>query len=422
MKKQLIFILIFFISLNICSQISFEKGYYIDNDDSLIECYIKNKDWSINPTEFLAKHSIDSEPTTLNIHTVKEFGIYNESKYIRSTINIDKSSHAEDNFSTKREPIYEEETLFLKVILEGRANLYYYKGSDYYRYFYSIDSSKIVQLIYKPYKVPMTSNSLSSYGDRGVTVSSHINKNEDYKNQLLIDLTCQNISSARIQKTHYYRRDLMKIFNLYNQCNDENYKEVEVRKNPIHITLRPGRNKSSIYIVNAVYSVEDDAYYKYTYSFENEINYSIGIEAEFILPGNKQKWSVIVEPTYQSLVLENGFYSYIYSGYSAKLEYKSIEMPIGFRHYFYLSPKSKIFINAVYLLDLGHYTITENDLNTSTKIKSYLNNFAFGFGYKYNDRLGIELRFKSKNSTWDVNPDWVFKHKSVSLMLGYTIF
>lgn len=52
MKKRILFLLITILSLNCYSQISFQKGYYIDNTNQKINCLIKNIDWKNNPTEF----------------------------------------------------------------------------------------------------------------------------------------------------------------------------------------------------------------------------------------------------------------------------------------------------------------------------------------------------------------------------------
>src|SRR5690606_21684320 len=91
MKNQLLLILITILSFNCYSQISFEKGYYIDNNDQRINCLIKNVDWKDNPTEFEYKLSENSAPEKASIKLVKEFGVDNISRYIRTTVNIDKS-------------------------------------------------------------------------------------------------------------------------------------------------------------------------------------------------------------------------------------------------------------------------------------------------------------------------------------------
>ena len=92
MKKRILFLLAAILSLNCYSQISFEKGYYIDNTNQKINCLIKNIDWKNNPTEFEYKLSKNSESKKTTIKTIKEFGIDNISKYIRRTVSIDRSS------------------------------------------------------------------------------------------------------------------------------------------------------------------------------------------------------------------------------------------------------------------------------------------------------------------------------------------
>ena len=70
------------LSFNSYSQISFEKGYYIDNDNKKINCLIKNIDWMNNPTEFEYKLPENDNSKRITIRSVKEFGVYNSSKYI----------------------------------------------------------------------------------------------------------------------------------------------------------------------------------------------------------------------------------------------------------------------------------------------------------------------------------------------------
>ena len=82
MKKQLLFLLITILSFNCYSQISFEKGYYIDNSNQKTNCLIKNIDWKNNPTQFEYKLSENSESKKKTIESIKEFGINNISKYI----------------------------------------------------------------------------------------------------------------------------------------------------------------------------------------------------------------------------------------------------------------------------------------------------------------------------------------------------
>ena len=187
MKKQFLFILITILSFNGYSQISFEKGYYIDNTNQKTNCLIKNVDWKNNPTEFEYKLSENSESKKTTIKSIKEFGIDNITKYIRSTVNIDRSSENTNNLSNHKNPIFQREELFLKVLIEGKANLYQYTDSNLKRYFYNKENSNIEQLIFKSYK----------------TTENNIGKNNRFRQQLWVDLKCPNFKTSKIENVKY---------------------------------------------------------------------------------------------------------------------------------------------------------------------------------------------------------------------------
>lgn len=92
MNKAIIIFLTVTLTLNSYSQNSFEKGYYIDNANQKVEGLIKNRDWLNNPSKFKFKLSENSQQITLTIRSVKEFGILNKLKYIKQTVQIDRSS------------------------------------------------------------------------------------------------------------------------------------------------------------------------------------------------------------------------------------------------------------------------------------------------------------------------------------------
>ena len=151
MKKKLLLALTVIFAINSYSQISFESGYFINNSNQKTECFIKNIDWANNPTEFEYKLTEKSEKKKATIKTVKEFSIYDTSKYVRATINIDISRNSNDELSTTKKAIFKEEELFLKVLIEGKASLYLYKYSNLTKFFFSKDGSKTEQLIFKKY-------------------------------------------------------------------------------------------------------------------------------------------------------------------------------------------------------------------------------------------------------------------------------
>ena len=204
MKKLPLLILITLFSFSCYSQIIFENGYFIDNQNQIIECLIKNEDWAINPNEIKYKLSEEAEQKTLTIKSIKEFGIYGVSKYIRCIVDIDRSSQVLSKITFDKYPKFMEEELFLKILVEGKATLYLYEDGNYKKFFFNKDNSKIKQLIFKNYKIS----------------TFDISQNNTFKQQLWINLTCQDIKMDDIKTINYKQNELVNLFERYNQCLD----------------------------------------------------------------------------------------------------------------------------------------------------------------------------------------------------------
>ena len=126
MKKHLLLALL--LSSSMYGQISFDQGYIIDNTNQKTNCLIKNLDWKNNPNEIEYKLFENTKPVKVAVQSIKEFGIDNVSKYISCNVNIDRSSEITNKLSRNKEPNFKKEVLFLKVLIEGNANLYVYEN------------------------------------------------------------------------------------------------------------------------------------------------------------------------------------------------------------------------------------------------------------------------------------------------------
>ncbi len=405
--KKLCCLLITIFTINCYSQINFEKGYYVNNTDQKIECLIKNVDWRNNPTNFDYKTSENSEVKNANITDVKEFGIYNISKFIRTTVKIDRSSESVNALSKERGPIFMEEQLFLKLLNEGKANLYLYKDVGLSRYFYNQENSNIEQLVYKKYE----------------TTEGKLGINNYYKQQLLKELKCSSITLKKIENLLYKRNNLTKLFKDYNICNGsdtKNYSEIE-KKDLFNLTIRPRlTHNSSVSIFNSLFSSRDIDLGKKT-------QFGFGIEVEFILPFNKNKWAVIIEPTYQGYKSSRTIDAINISGGKliTDVTYSSVEVPVGLRHYFFINNDSKIFMNVSYTLDLVLNSSIEFKRIDDSIFNSYeakpKNFLTFGVGFKYNDRYSLELRYQTNRDILSSN-DLDSSYKTLSFIIGYSIF
>ncbi|MBP9793144.1 MAG: tRNA modification GTPase [Flavobacterium sp.] len=407
MKKQLLFLLTAILSSSCYSQIAFEKGYYIDNTNQKTNCLIKNIDWKNNPTEFEYKISENSESKKTTIKSIKEFGIDNISKYIRTTVNIDRSSENINSLSNDKNPIFQEEELFLKVLVEGKSNLYEYVDGNLRRYFYNKENSNIEQLIFKSY----------------LTSENDIGKNNRFRQQLWVDLKCPSFKNSEIENLKYKKNDLVRFFTEYSECYDKkliNFAPKQ-KRDLFNLTIRPRVNSSSLSIQNAGSNSRNIA-------FDNKIGLGFGLEAEFILPFNKNKWAITIEPTYQRFKSEKNTNVDDVSGGAliANVDYSSIEIPVGLRHYFFLNNNSKFFINACYIFDSSlksSIDFTRNDgSNLNSLVIETRNNLAMGIGYKQNDRYSLEIRYQTKREILGNYPFWSSEYKTLSILFGYSLF
>lgn len=407
MKKRILFLLITILTLNCYAQTSFEKGYYIDNTNQKINCLIKNIDWKNNPTEFEYKLTENSESKKTTIKTIKEFGIDNISKYIRSTVNIDRSSENINNLSNDKNPIFKEEELFLKVLVEGKATLYQYVDSNLKRYFYNKENSIIEQLIFKSY----------------ITTENKVGKNNRFRQQLFVDLTCPNFKTSNIENVEYKKNSLVRFFTEYSKCHNNELINFEPKQKSdlFNLTIRPRINSSSLTIQNSILNSRNT-------DFENKIGFGFGLEAEFILPFNKNKWAIAIETTYQSFKSEKTTNVNNVSGgvLIANVDYSSIEVPVGLRHYFFLNNNSKIFINASYIFDLSSKSsieFTRNDgSNLSTLPIKTQQNLGFGIGYKQKDKYSLEMRYQTAREVLSDYIYWGSEYKTLSIIFGYSLF
>jgi hypothetical protein len=412
MKKKLLILIISILCFKGYSQISFEKGYIINDSDQKIECLIKNSDWLFNPTYIEYKLSEGSEPITADVKTIKEFNIYNASKFVRKTVKVDVSKENISNLSTNKYPEFVEQTLFLKVLIEGISNLYQYESKSMSRFFYNKNNSEQVeQLVYKSYFIN----------------NNDVATNNQFKQQLWMDLKCKTIEMNTIEKLEYTKSSLMNFFKKYYECtntdfvNSEEIKEKGKKKDLFNLTIRPRINNSSVSVQNVfVKSSKVD--------FNNELNFGVGVEAEFLFPFNKNKWAFVIEPTYQSVSSAKETYSDYVGGTKVivNLDYSSIEIPLSLRHYLFFNKNSKLFINASYVLDFSFnssilITRSDNFIYENLEIQSK-SNIALGLGYKFKDKYSMEMRYQSQRELLPINTIWDSGHNALSIIIGYTIF
>ncbi|WP_282124072.1 tRNA modification GTPase [Algibacter mikhailovii] len=395
------------LGLNGFAQISFVEGYYINNFDVRTDCLIKNVDWLNNPTEFQYKVSENSDEKTLTINSVKEFGIFNISKYVRHKVDIDRSSAVVNEIDHNKKPVFNKEQLFLKLLIEGKANLYLYENRGLRRYFFSQDLMEVKQLIFKNYLL-----------DNG-----QIAQNNEFRRQLWNTLKCESISMNQLGKLNYKQSDLTKFFISYHECSNSeftNYQKKQ-KKDLFNLTLRPGIRSSSL---------ELDGPIREPFDFDEGLtSFRFGLEAEFILGFNNNKWAILLEPTYQHFESEATTIANRTTGEEsiANVNHESIQVNSGLRYYIFLNKDLKLFANVLGVIDINldssiEVTRKRDGDNTFTSEIQNGVGAALGIGCKYKEKYNLELRHVANRNLLNTEGSWGTKFSSIALILGYSLF
>ncbi len=394
-------------TLNLYSQIRFEEGYFIDNNGNRTECQIKNVDWDDNPNGFDYRLNESGNVNQMEISSIKEFGIYQDSKYVKAKVNIDKSSDNLSDLGYQRKPVMVEEELLLEALVEGKANLFVYKSGNMTRFFYQKGGMPIEQLIYKRYKAS----------------NNQVAVNNTYQQQLINDMPCPGQKQINALGLRYRKNDLIRYFKDYSSCHDIQAASFQPdnQRDVFHLSLRPRLNHTSLSIENSIRSFLDR-------DFGNQWTGGLGLELEFVLPFNKNKWTVLVEPTYQYFKSEETADAPNVSGgtLTAEVDYKSIEIPVGVRHYFFLSDQATIFANLSYVADVPlnssvNFVRAEGTSFENMEIGS-TDNIAIGVGFKYNLKYSLEVRYQSRRDILRGAPNAQADYRTVALIVGYRLF
>lgn len=376
MRKLALVLCFMLSSMIVLGQIKFEKGYLIGQDGIKTECLIKNTDWAYNPAKIKYQLPGNQEIKEGDPLQIKEFGIETELgwvQYVGATVQVDVLRDVDGS----AEPRWSTRTLFLKTIRDGKASLYSYEEGGLPVYFYAVDSVTPKQLFYKEFR------------SRGENRLMH---NNTFRGQLWADVKCKSTNFDGLQKLRYTRGDLEKYIDAYNECEGIT-KAGLVKKDKreiLHVYIQGGMSYGNL--------SSTMVYQPYDHTIKGVSGYKFGVAAELVLPFNKGKWGILVEPSYDHIAgsaandKPGGFIYYD----QVKMFRDVIEIPLGVRYYFSKSKMFNYYLSAYYALALNikDSRVDYYRFNYIT-IRSWLNYFhgvAIGPGMNFG-RFGADLRY-----------------------------
>jgi hypothetical protein len=395
MKNITIVSLFLFACLYLQGQVSFEKGYLLNNNGERVECFIKNVNSKNTPQVFFYKlkaHDVNEKIAELK--NFKEVGIGDKLKYVKRVVQMDQSLNSLEQISEQRAAEFIEDTVFLEVLLEGEASLFYYQGRRFNRFFFEKGALGIQPLVYKMY-----------------SIDGKVGENKQYLQQINNHLVCDGFE--RVDQLLYNKKRMTLHFAKYNECMDTGYTNYMGEEKSgefklwARLELMNGRLNLSDYNGKEFDEV----------SFGRHLNLQYGVSLEYILPYGNGTWSLLAEPSIQTVNAQRGLWS---------VEHISIELPVGGRYYIFSKDKqdqAKLYLSLQYLLDIFAHTevfIGEQRIRDNNLV---IGDFAFGFGGVYN-RFEAGIRVKlSKNMLGDYYiSDSELNYGGVSLGLSYNIF
>lgn len=412
MKQIVLAFLCLTCSLLSFGQIKFEKGYFIDLDGKKTECQIRDNDWATNPHKFVYRLHEGAENKEADASMVKEFGVYGAYgfvKYVGGPVKVSPILDGSKPVAAGQEPEWTIEPLFLKVIVDGKASLYSYRKADIQGFFYSVDGSQPEQLSYKKY----TTNG---------KIDGNVVTGKAYLGQLWAKVKCQDASFDKLERVRYELSDLEKYFKAYNECMkaspEDAFFVATKKRRLLHLKITPGL---------AMHQFSVDYYPTNTFimDFGSQTSWRIGLEGELVLPFNKDKWSIVLEPTFVH-----------YKATKEKDNVKGVakvsmlDFPMGIRHYFFLRKDTKIFLNAFYIpffnINFKSQMSFERTFDGYTypallEKLDFKSSFALGAGVMYKS-LSLEVRYAlPRGNHWDYTR-WEGKFNSLSLIAGFRFF
>lgn len=374
------------------SQVRFEKGYFVDNQDKKTECLIRNVGWDNNPESFRYKLPSGEEILTAGIADVKEFGIEGNVTYIRNEVKIDVSPTDLKLLSRERNPMWERRTVFLNTLVGGDAKLFLYKGGANRQYYLQKADEQITPLVFKKY----------------LNDNNQVQTNYGFRQQLLNELKCESITQKYVGRVNYTDTDLVNYFEKYNSCVNPNAKTE--RQHSDHSIFRlkvtPGVDMTTLTGRNFTFAQNGDRK-------TSPVSFRVGVEAEYVAGFNQNKWALLLEPAFQ-------YYKFPLKNVALNLDvnYWSIDAPVGIRHYFYLSDKNRIFVNGLYVIKIKNKQMKGEDRPMEIRTGA---NAAFGAGFAAG-KLSVEARYYLKRNVESSFINIDADYTKFSVILGYTIF
>ena len=380
----LLFLSGFFFMQSAYGQENFIPGTIITLKGDSLHGFIDYLYWGKNPVSISFKESETSTVIVYNPMTIKGFTVHKE-QYTSAIVQAEGSPGQTPDLNFDPELKLRTDTAFLKALVVGTRNLYYYSDGMAKQQFYIQQGTEFDLLIFKRYLKKNGENREYKYG---------VIENYKFLGQLALFLQdCPNIQS-NIRKANYDKESLEKLFVAYHKCVNAEilYDFTTEQKKNLYVKEKPGLDLGvvsglSITKLKLTSTYFDGFKYSAHVDYPVSLKFTGGLFMNVVLAGNLCNWSIYNELLLSSFsvghqYVEN-FSEEHFTIIDTKLEYSYLKLNSMIRYRFKINKDLNLFVNVG--ISNGYAIIEKN---------SYVNNTTF-FGTK---TVTDGLLFESKKS------------------------
>lgn len=151
MKNFLILIMLLF-TINGFSQNGYVNGFVVKNNGDTLKGRIYSPGWDVTPKQIRFRQGNAAEEQ-FSASQIRSFSITGVDNYISSALAIDNSPVDDNSLLSVDSSILKTDTIFLRVVVNGTASLYYYRGPDQKQHFFIGKNDAVNELIWHRYKI-----------------------------------------------------------------------------------------------------------------------------------------------------------------------------------------------------------------------------------------------------------------------------
>jgi hypothetical protein len=388
MKTLLLFSVLSFSSL-LFAQSDFQKGYLINNQGDKMEGYLKSSNYrtfsDASFSDFEFKKELDQPIQKIEKFNVTEFGTAGEVKYQKMKAMIDDVDFFKEH-SNEKGFLVREETVFLKVLVEGKATLYSYDGGKGIKYLWKIaDSGEVAkQFLYKKY----------------FRTNVNLTENNIFREQLFNHVKCPNQTYKDFLNVKYEKDELVSLFKNYNKCSNSSfvvYENNTEEKIKVNFTVLLGYSIGNLRVVDIPNPTTPENFRMISIGAETELLFAsrkLGVFASFEYKNGKASTEQTspVSPSNPNPLRQ------VY-----ELDATFVDIVLGARFYKNFNSASAIFVGGGVGMNVSsgvfstyQTTFTSTDLGLIKKEDLGASPFfTLQLGYKYNKNYGIDITYDS---------------------------